>query len=263
MAESYIDFMKEIALEAGKIHLKGFRSDNTVIWYKSRTDLLTNVDKESEAFLFETIKKKFPDHSIIAEEGSRKDVPGDIIWYIDPLDGTNNFAHGLPFFCVSIGVYSRRLDAVISGIVYNAFVDEMFTAEHGKGAFLNEKKIMVSEISDIGISILATGFPYDKSDINKINLHEFGAFLPKIQGVRRFGSAAIDLSYVACGRLDGYWEGQLKPWDIAAGMLIVKEAGGSVSRYDGSGTNPEHPYIVASNEKIHKQMLDILATAAK
>jgi len=252
------DFSREISKNAGKILLSGFRSVSTTISYKSRTNLLTNIDKESEEYLYKSIKKKFPDHSIIAEEGSRSNKDGDYIWYVDPLDATNNFAHGIPFFCISIGIFSKKAHRVVVGTVYDPYHNETFSAIKGKGAFLNLKKIQVSESDDIGISIIATGFPYTKEDPNANNLKDFNLFLPKVQGVRRMGSAALDLSYVSCGRIDGYWEPGLSPWDMAAGSLIVEEAGGRVSTYNGQPFDPEYPEIIASNGNIHKTMIEIL-----
>lgn len=258
MHEGIAAFAREIALEAGTILLRGFRSDRTVISYKSRTDLVTDADRASEAHLVSRIAERFSDHAIIAEEGSRKDAAGGYVWYVDPLDGTNNFAHGLPFFCVSIGVFSSEEQRVIAGVVYNPFLDEMFTAVRGRGAFLNGAPIRVSAIDDIGISLVATGFPYDKAVSENNNLKEFNRIILRIQGIRRMGSAAIDLSYVACGRLDGYWEGKLNSWDMAAGSLIVEEAGGKVTRYDGGLFHPEYPEIAASNGKIHDQLIQLL-----
>lgn len=252
------NFTKEICLEAGKILLKGFRSSKTVVSYKSRTNLLTDIDEKSEKFLFEKINKKFSDHSIIAEEGSRKDTNSDFIWYVDPIDGTNNFAHGIPFFCISIGVFSKELDSIVSGVVYNPFLDELFSAIKNSGSTLNNEPINVSQTNDIGISIIATGFPYEKDNPEINNLKEFNKILPKTQGIRRFGSAALDLSYLACGRIDGYWEHQLKPWDMAAGSLIAQEAGGIVTDYCGNKFDPEKSDLVASNGKIHNQILDLI-----
>jgi myo-inositol-1(or 4)-monophosphatase len=259
MQDAIVDFAREISKEAGAILLRGFRSGRTVISHKSRTELVTDADRASEALLVARISKQFPTHAIIAEEGSRKEASGGFIWYVDPLDGTNNFAHGLPFFCVSIGVFSVELQQVVAGVVYNPFMGEMFTAVRGRGAFLNDAPIRVSTLEDIGDSLVATGFPYDKAVSEKNNIREFNRIITRIQGIRRMGSAAIDLSYVACGRLDGYWEGKLKSWDMAAGSLIVEEAGGRVTRYDGGMFHPEFPEIAASNGKIHNQLLALLS----
>lgn len=258
MAHEFADFAREISLEAGSILLRGFRSAKTVISYKSKTDLVTDADRASEKHLVERISKRFPDHAIIAEEGSRKEAAGDYLWYVDPLDGTNNYAHGLPFFCVSIGVYSITMKKVVAAVVYNPFLDELFTAVRGGGAFLNNKPIGVSLLDDIGVSLVATGFPYDKATSDNNNLKEFNRIILRIQGIRRMGSAAIDLSYVACGRIDGYWEGKLKPWDMAGGSLIVEEAGGRVTSYDGGSFDPEFPEIAATNGRIHDQLLSLL-----
>jgi myo-inositol-1(or 4)-monophosphatase len=258
MLKKINDFTKEISYEAGKILLKGFRSNKTIVSYKSRTDLVTDIDEKSEKFLFEKINKEFSDHSIVAEEGSRKDTKGEFIWYVDPIDGTNNFAHGLPFFCISIGVFSRELNSMVSGVVYNPFLDELFSAIKNSGSTLNGEKISVSKTGDIGISILATGFPYEKDNPEINNLKEFNEILPNVQGIRRFGSAALDLCYLACGRFDGYWEHQLKPWDMAAGSLIAEEAGGVVTDYSGQQFDPEKPQLVASNGKIHEQILKFI-----
>jgi myo-inositol-1(or 4)-monophosphatase len=258
MPGEFAGFARDISVEAGTILLRGFRSERTVVSYKSRTDLVTDADRASEDFLVGRISKRFPDHAIIAEEGSRKDATGGYLWYVDPLDGTNNFAHGLPLFCISIGVFSVDLKRVVAGVVYNPFLDEMFIAERGAGAFLNGKAIHVSLTDNAGISLVATGFPYDKAVSDNNNLREFNRILPRIQGVRRMGSAAIDLSYVACGRLDGYWEGKLSPWDTAAGSLMVEEAGGRVTRYDGGQYYPDYPEILESNRKIHEELSSLL-----
>lgn len=258
--QNFADFAGEICYDAGSILLKGFRSGETEVSFKSRTDLVTNIDKESEEFLFNRIRSEYPEHSIIAEEGSRKDSQGEYLWYVDPLDATNNFAHGIPFFCISLGVFSRSENRMIAGVVYDPFHKEMFKGIRGSGAFLNGEVIHVSSTGDIGISILATGFPYDKANNEKNNLKEFNAFVPKVQGIRRLGSAALDLSYLACGRIDGYWEPELKPWDMAGGSIIVEEAGGIVTKYNNESFDPEFPQILASNGMIHNQMLEVLSS---
>ena len=258
MLNEIIEFARTVAREAGAIQLHGFRSGDTVISYKSRTDLVTNIDRESEKHICARINERFPEHSIIAEEGGGSDLGGDFLWYIDPLDATNNFAHGIPFFCVSLGIYSRAKGSVVAGVVFDPVHDELFTAKRGCGAYCNGERVKVSPTGDIGISLLATGFPYDKENSEKNNLKQFSAMLPKVQGIRRIGSAALDLCYVACGRLDGFWEPMLKPWDTAAGSLIVEEAGGRVSRYDGGRYDPEFPQIIASNGLIHESMTSLL-----
>lgn len=256
--DNLIESAIEISRNAGDILLSGFRSESTVVSYKSRTDLVTNIDKESEEYIVSAIRSRFSGHSIIAEEGSGSETDSEFVWYVDPLDATNNYAHGIPFFCVSIGVYSRVEKGVVCGAVFDPYHNEMFHAEKGKGAFCNGQPLRVSVISDLGIALLATGFPYAKDDMEKNNIREFSRFLPGIQCIRRLGSAALDLCYVASGRLDGYWEPSLKSWDTAAGSLIVQEAGGMVTGYDGSEYKPGFPETLASNGLLHKKMIEIL-----
>ncbi len=248
-------FAETIAKEAGGILLSGFRAHDTKISYKSNTDIVTNIDKESEEFLVAEVVKKYPRHDIIAEEGGGRDSKSDLVWYIDPLDATNNFAHGIPFFCVSIGIFSRQLRKVVVGIVYDPVHNELFSAHHGGGAHLNGVPIHVSTTENLIRSLLATGFPVNRSSECKDNLAEFSKLAPVSMGIRRIGSAALDLCYTACGRFDGYWEPELKPWDMAAGALIVEEAGGMVTRYNGAAFVPEYPEIVASNGRIHEEIL--------
>jgi myo-inositol-1(or 4)-monophosphatase len=258
MYDRIVSFSSEIAYEAGKILLGGFRSRDTEVSYKSRTDLVTNIDRESEEYLYNSIRRKFPGHTVIAEEGSRHDTGKDYIWYVDPLDATNNFAHGIPYFCISIGVFSIELKRVITGVVYDPFHDELFGTAYGSGSTLNGNEISVSETGELGISVVATGFPYDRETHAKNNLIQFNKVMPAVQGIRRLGSAALDLCYVSCGRFDGYWEPMLRPWDMAAGSLIVEEAGGRVTRYNGETFDPEFPEIAASNGKIHDELLGLL-----
>jgi myo-inositol-1(or 4)-monophosphatase len=256
--DEVLEFTEDIAIGAGQILLKGFRSDKTITSFKSRTNLVTYIDKKSEKFLFENIRKKFPDNTIIAEEGSRSYADGDLIWYVDPLDATNNYAHGIPFFCISIGIFSKEAGKIIIGLVYDPYHNEIFSAMTGSGSYLNKERIHTSETDDLGFSIVATGFPYEKDDMSLNNTNQFIRFIPITQGIRRIGSAALDLSYIACGRIDGYWEPMLHPWDMAAGSLIVEEAGGRVTKYNGDIFDPEYPEILASNGRIHDQMIKIL-----
>ena len=256
ITESAIEFCRN----AGDILLSGFRSESTVVSYKCRTDLVTNIDNESEEYIVSSIQNRFKDHSVVAEEGRGRATESEFIWYVDPLDATNNYAHGIPFFCVSIGIYSRVEKRIVSGAVFDPYHNEMFHAEKGKGAFCNGTPLRVSNISDLGVALLSTGFPYAKDDMERNNLKEFNRFLPVIQCIRRIGSAALDLCYLASGRIDGYWEPLLKSWDTAAGSLIVQEAGGTVTTYDGSMYDPEFPQILASNSLLHKDMIDILTS---
>lgn len=260
-AEELSEFAVELCRGAGSILLKGFRSKSTQISYKSRTDIVTNIDRESEEFIVSEIRHTFPDHSIIAEEGNSNDTGGEYTWYVDPLDATNNFAHGIPFFCVSIGLYSSIQNRIISGAVYDPSHDEMFHSFYMGGSFCNAEKLHVSNTRDIGIALLATGFPYAKENMDKNNLKQLNVFLPRVQCIRRLGSAALDLCYLAAGRTDGYWEPMLHPWDTAAGSLIVTEAGGRVTKYNGEPFDPEFPEILASNGILHDRMIEIIHTA--
>lgn len=250
---------REIAFKAGSILLKGFRSQSTTISYKSRTDMVTSMDSESERFICSEIWKRFPGHAIVAEEGSGRDSGGEYLWYVDPLDATNNYAHGIPFFCISIAAVSRSSGEIVCGAVYDPCHDELFHAAIGGGAYLNGNKIKVSDTADHGIALFSTGFPYAKTDMEHNNLKELTRILPHIQCVRRLGSAALDLCYTACGRVDGYWEPMLKPWDTAAGSLVLTEAGGRVSRYNGGPFDPEFPEIAATNGKLHSYLVGMLS----
>lgn len=255
MLVNILSFAEETAFEAGKLILKGFRSGSTVIKMKSSTDLVTNMDLASEKFIVESIKKKFPSHVIVAEEGSSSDIGDDFIWYIDPIDGTNNYAHGIHNFAVSIGVFSRELNEVCAGVVYDPYHNEMFKALYDKGAYLNGEQIEVSTTDKLSHSILATGFPYNKKKALTNNSLRLGKILPKVRDIRRLGAASLDLCYVACGRIDGYWESTLKPWDTAAGSIIVCEAGGKITDYTGTGYKPDKDDVVASNSLIHKEII--------
>lgn len=248
-------FAETIAKAAGKILLKGFRSTKTIISFKTPSDIVTNIDKESEEYLFKEIHLHYPEHTIVAEEGNRFETKGDIIWYIDPLDATNNYAHGIPFFCVSLGIFSRITQSLICGVVYDPIHNELFSAQKGCGATLNGIPIHVSTTESLSNAFVATGFPVNRDLACKDNIDEFSRLARYTIGIRSIGSAALDLCYTACGRFDGYWEPELKPWDMAAGALIVLEAGGKVTKYNGSSFDPEFPEIVASNGKIHNELL--------
>ena len=226
------------------------------------TNLVTEIDKQSEALIIEKIHRHFPEHAVLGEESGEHKRTSEYKWIIDPLDGTTNFTHGLPIFCVTIGVEFKS--EIIAGAIYNPNTDEMFSAEKGKGAFLNSKKIQVTSTDSLIESLLVTGFPYNV-DENPYNVVEhFVNFLPVAQGVRRLGSAALDMAYVACGRMDGYWEVFLNPWDKAAGILIMREAGGKVTDFDGNESNVIYnPNTVASNGKIHKEMISVIQKVKK
>lgn len=224
--------------------------------YKGEINLVTEMDRRSEQIIVETISGAFPDHAVVAEEETNIRNGSAYTWIVDPLDGTTNYAHGYPNFAVSIGL--EHDGAIIIGVVYDPLRDELFTAVRGKGAFLNGKQIRVSAHDRLIRSLLATGFPYDRATHPENNLDYFAALLMASQEIRRSGSASLDLCSVAAGRLDGYWELKLHPWDVAGGSLIVREAGGMVSDFTGSGFSIHDKEILASNGLIHGQVLDIL-----
>ncbi len=253
----------EIAREAGEILRSGQRHPFAVDM-KGERDLVTSVDTASEKLILERIRELFPDDRIVAEE-SAPVQPGEgtgtcaRAWIVDPLDGTNNFAHGYPFYCVAIAV--EEAGELVSGVVYDPIRDELFVAERGGGTTLNGRAVRVSEAVKLGDSIVATGFPYGRSATSENNLQNLNRFILDVRGIRRAGSAALDLAYVACGRLDGFWELGLKIWDVSAGGLLVLEAGGSVSNTDGQGWDHARGDIVASNGRIHGDMLEVLVSA--
>ncbi len=251
-----LNFAAEIARDAGNILLKKFgRKIN--ISKKGEIDLVTEADLASEKFIIEKIKSYYPQHSILAEESGDAVLIGESKWkwIIDPLDGTTNFAHGYPCFCVTLAV--EHNEEIVIGVTFDPTRDELFAAEKGGGASLNNKKISVTETDKLGDSLLVTGFPYDISQRENFTRH-FTDMLLSSRAVRRDGSAAIDLAYVACGRFDGFWEEGLNAWDVAAGVLLVEESGGQVSYFDGSKYSIYKPPICASNGFIHNEMLDIL-----
>jgi len=246
-----------IAMEAGKLLIKKNRSGSKVK-LKGRIDLVTDADLASEKYIIKALRDSFPDFSILAEEGSSVETGSDFRWVIDPLDGTTNFAHNFPFYCVSIGLEYQG--NVILGVVYDPEREEQFYAYSGGGAFLNGRKIKVSDSSKLEKSLLATGFPYDIGTSREDNLKYFRRFVKQAQAVRRAGSAALDLCYLACGRFDGFWELKLHPWDCAAGIIIITEAGGRVTDFYGRNFSIYDKYILASNGRIHSQMKKVLAS---
>ena len=254
-----LDFAIQTAREAGRVLAERF-GRKIEISNKSEIDLVTESDLASERFIIDRIKTYYPRHSILAEESgateaSDHDSQSDWRWIIDPLDGTTNYAHGYPCFCVSIGLaHQGRLEL---GVVYDPIRDEMFAAERGQGASLNGRRIRVSQTMGLSAALLCTGFPYDVRQRNEFARH-FASFIMHAQGVRRDGAAALDLAYVAAGRFDGFWEEGLKPWDVAAGVLIIEEAGGRVTDYHGSPFDIYSPPILASNGLVHEQMRQVL-----
>lgn len=253
--KEYLEVAKTAAVKAGTI-LREHVNGNRQISYKGAINLVTEMDRISERTVVETILGTFSDHGILAEEEAQIKNSSDYLWIIDPLDGTTNYAHGYPSFSVSIGL--EFLGDIIIGVVYDPMRDELFSAARGQGAFLNGQPIAVSRTEILIRSLLATGFPYDRAVSKENNLDYFSALIMASQEIRRSGSAALDMCAVAAGRLDGYWELKLCPWDVAAGSLIVREAGGTVSDFTGTLFNIHDKEIVASNGIIHSLMLDIL-----
>jgi myo-inositol-1(or 4)-monophosphatase len=255
--EPTLAFIKDLALQAGHI-LQSYIHKDLDVKHKSRTDLVTNADHASEKFIIDTIKEKFPGHAINAEESGN--LPGAVEhqWYVDPLDGTLNYAHGVPIYCVSIG-YATQGQMTL-GVIYDPTRDELFCAERGKGATLNGERMLVSDHSKLIDCMLVTGFPNDIWGAPEDNTDNFIRFSQLAQTVRRLGSASLDVAYVAAGRLDGFWENQIFPWDIAAGALMVQEAGGVVTNIFGEADYMKKPIsFVAANAKIHSTMLEVLA----
>ena len=253
MLSEKLQFAVEVAKDAGSI-LKGNFGKSKEIHFKGEIDLVTNVDLESEKLIISRIKERFPEDEILAEESGITEGKGGI-WIVDPLDGTTNFAHDYPKFAVSIGYMESN--EIKFGVIYDPIMDELFYAERGEGAYLNGNKIKVSIIGNLQVSLLATGFTYDVKTTRR-NVAEFNNFLLNAQGIRRDGSAALDLAYVAAGRLDGFWEYGLKPWDVAAGIVMVEEAGGRVSDMSGNPYEIGSYEILASNGKIHQDMINII-----
>ena len=250
-----LTFLKHIAGEAGKVLMKFFRG-NFEIESKEGSELLTTADKESEELIISETRKKYPGLAIIAEETKPIHWQEKDAFIIDPLAGTNNFSSGIPIFTVSLA-YQTGGNLKI-GVVYDPVHKELFSAEKGKKAFLNDSIITVSKRNKLSDSILATGFPYIKKTEKDSNVPEFSALLMKSRGLRRLGSAALDLCYVACGRLDGYWERSLKIWDVAAGGLIVSEAGGKITNFLGDNWNHLSDKVIASNGLIHSEIQEVI-----
>ena len=248
--------LEQMARAAGEILRAGFGKVHQID-RKGVIDLVTEVDRESEAFLLAEIEKNFPDSQAVGEEGGRLTGSGDGKWYIDPIDGTTNYTHGLPIFAVSIA-YEKAARLVL-GVVYNPIQEELYAAERGGGAHLNGQVLKVKTIAELADSLLVTGFPYDIRSNPDNNLAEYERFSKRSHGVRRLGSAALDLCYVAAGRIDGFWEKRLNAWDVAAGALIVQEAGGKVTDIDGGPDFMSEPHsVLAANKALHAEMLKVL-----
>jgi myo-inositol-1(or 4)-monophosphatase len=248
-----------IAREAGAL-LRGFYAKGVETEYKGDVDLVTEADRASEALIRERLTAAFPSHGIYGEEGTRDQMESEFRWYVDPLDGTTNFTHGFPVFCVVLGL-ERRAEGLgaaedgemTAGVIYDPLRDEMFVAERGRGAWLNGRQIHVSKTASLQEALTATGFPSHKRHVSP-NIHFYQELTLRSHGVRRAGSAALDLAYVACGRLEGFWEFHLNPWDTSAGYLLVEEAGGRVTRFDGSRFRLDSSEVLATNGRIAGEM---------
>ncbi len=252
--------LKELATGAGRIIAAGYETRHHID-FKGEIDLVTEIDYRSEAFLVAELQRRFPGHQILAEEGGGQ-VGGRHQWYIDPLDGTVNYAHGVPVFCVSIAYALEGVPALAA--VYDPMREELFTAERGRGSWLNDRPLKVSQATELSRCLLVTGFPYDIRTSERNNMDNFIQLSKLTQGVRRLGSAAIDLCYVAAGRFDGFWELSLKPWDLAAGILIAAEAGAKVTSVLGEKDCLAPPYsVLAAPPVIHAGILAELQAASR
>jgi myo-inositol-1(or 4)-monophosphatase len=250
---AYLDYMVEIARGAGSI-LNTYAEQRIGFELKGEHDLVTAADRASEQYVVARIKERYPDHAITAEEGFGQETNSDYRWYVDPLDGTTNFAHGFPAYNVTIGLeYKGEL---VNGVTYDPVRDELFTAEKGGGAYLNGHRISVSKATRLEDSLVATGFPSRKRHQN-VNIHFYYQLAMITHGVRRAGSAALDLAYVACGRLEAFWEFGLNPWDMAAGILLVREAGGQVTDMQGEVAELRKQHVLANNGLIHGETVGL------
>ncbi len=250
---SYLEACVEIAREAGLLLANHFER-RVGFALKGEFDLVTEADHASERLIVERLCSRFPSHAIVAEEGSGHESSSEYRWYVDPLDGTTNFAHGFPAFSVTLAL--ERAGELIAGVIYDPLRSEMFSAERGSGAYLNNRRIRVSKCGRLEEALLATGFPSRKRHVN-VNVHFYYQLAMFTHGVRRAGSAALDLAYVACGRLDAFWEFGLNPWDQAAGMLLTAEAGGQLSDMKGGTARIGGPHLLADNGLIHQEILGL------
>lgn len=249
-----------IALEAGAL-TRGYFERGVATEYKGDVDLVTEADRASEKLITERLSAVFPDHGIYGEEGVRQRIDSEYRWYVDPLDGTTNFAHGFPVFCVSLGLEHRQAGLatgqdgeLIAGVIYDPMRDELFVAQKGQGAWLNGRRMHVSGTKDLAEALLATGFPSRKRHVSP-NIHFYQELTLRSHGVRRAGSAALDLAYTACGRMDAFWEFYLNPWDTAAGALLVQEAGGAITRFDGTPFRLDSSEVLATNGLLHEELM--------
>jgi myo-inositol-1(or 4)-monophosphatase len=259
MIRTYLEAAVEIAREAGKV-LREELERPPAIAYKGEFDLVTQADRRSESVIVSGLQKYFPEHAVAAEEGTGKETASEFRWHVDPLDGTTNFAHGYPCFCVSMAL--ARKNELLLGVIYNPVYNELFTATRGKGAFLNGERIRCSKINALKNSLLCTGFPNHDRQAHP-NIHYYWDFTLRSHGVRRDGSAALDLASVASGRFDSFWEFGLKAWDTAAGVIMVEECGGKITDLKGQPYQLGGASILASNGLIHDEMVRVAAEVAK
>ncbi len=252
-----LTFVIDLAKKVGD-HIAQHAALRKQVRYKGEVDLVTRFDKRSQDMIVRELIKKYPRYGILSEEGVNHNEKAPFKWIVDPLDGTTNFAHGLPIWAISIALEAEG--DILLGVVYDPFSQEIFSAIKNKGAFKNSKKISVSRIRRLTQALLVTGFPYDIRTSTKNNLNHFCNFAVRAQAVRRLGSAALDLCYTACGRFDGYWELKLSPWDQAAGSLILSEAGGSITDFKGAKFDIYGDEVLGTNRLIHKQMMDVLTS---
>ncbi len=251
--EKFLEIAKEAAYEAGEIQLSYMGKKKNIQHKSNEFDLVTEADKQSEKKIFSILNTYFPEHDVFGEEtGCHRENKSDYLWIVDPLDGTTNFSHNFPHFSVSIGLMKKK--EIILGVVYDPCKNELFWAAEGTGAYLNAEPISVSEVNDLNKALLATGFPAGNNKAADENFVYLREFLRKAQAIRRPGSAALDLCYVACGRLDGFWEMLLSPWDTTAGACIIKEAGGKITNFDSDIFDPYIKSVIATNNLLHGQM---------
>lgn len=258
--EESLKVAEEASRMAGEILRRNIDSSREII-YKGAVNLVTDFDKRSQDVIFSHLSSQFPEHDFLAEEDLCEQRGSEFRWIIDPIDGTTNFAHNFPIFCVSIALEWKN--KVVCGVIYDPMREEMFSAILGKGSQLNGQRIHTSATGDLDKSLLATGFPYDVRESEVNNIDHFANFAIRVQAIRRCGSAALDLCYVACGRFDGFWELKLSPWDVAAGILIVEESGGRVTDFQGKPASIYGKDLLVSNGLIHEQMIQILKLGKK
>jgi myo-inositol-1(or 4)-monophosphatase len=258
--EKYLEEARFIARKAGKM-LKENIDTSAEVQFKGLVDLVTDFDNRAQKMIFEYLSDRFPDHDFLGEEDLKQERGREFRWIIDPLDGTTNYAHGFPIFCVSIAL--EQEGDVLMGVVYDPMRDEMFSAVKDEGARLDGKALHVSRVDDLNKSLVATGFPYDIRESEVNNIDHFNHFLVRVQAIRRCGSAAMDLCYIACGRFDGFWELKLHPWDVAAGALVVQEAGGRITDFQNREFSVFGSEILATNGLIHDQMVEVLSLGSR